>query len=120
MKQLLRILGSAKELKKFYVIIGVFTVLISLMGALMPLLTGLAIDELRKGSNASVRYVIILAAAIFAQDLLTTLFSNISGYYGDQMTYRLNNILSRRYYAHLMTLPQSYFDRELTGKIISR
>jgi ATP-binding cassette subfamily B protein len=120
MKQLLRILGSARELKKYYIIIGIFTVLVSLMGALQPLLTGWAIDELRKGTGASVRYVALLAVGIFLLDLLTTLFSNVSGYFGDLMTYKLNRILSRRYYAHLMTLPQSYFDHELTGKIISR
>jgi ATP-binding cassette, subfamily B, bacterial len=120
MKHLFRILGSARELRKYYVIIGIFTVLVSLMTALQPLLTGWAIDELRKGTDASVRYVVLLAVAIFVQDLLTTVFSNIAGYYGDQMSLKLNRILSKRYYRHLLTLPQSYFDTELSGKIISR
>jgi ATP-binding cassette subfamily B protein len=120
MKHLFRVLGSARELKRYYIIIGIFTVLVSLMTALQPLLTGWAIDELRKGTGASVRYVALIALAIFIQDVLSTFFSNISGYYGDQMSLRLNRILSRRYYQHLLTLPQSYFDTELSGKIISR
>ena len=33
---------------------------------------------------------------------------------------KLNKILSERYFAHLMQLPQKYFDTELSGKIISR
>jgi ATP-binding cassette subfamily B protein len=91
-----------------------------LLSAIQPLLTGWAIDELSKGANIDVRYVVGIAVAIFVSDLLVTLFSNISGYNGDQMSLKLNRILSRRYYDHMMTLPQSYFDTELSGKIIAR
>lgn len=120
MNHLLRILKSARELKRYYIAISIFTVLLALANVLQPFITGLAIDELRKGSAANVRYVLLLAAAIFAQDVLSTLFSNIGGYFGDQMALRLNRILSRRYYEHLLELPQSYFDTELSGKIINR
>lgn len=90
------------------------------MTLILPLISGWAIDEIRKGSEASVKYVAILALIIFALDLGSNLFSNIGGYIGDQMAAKLNRILSRRYYEHLMTLPQSYFDTELSGKIINR
>ncbi|MDB5182036.1 MAG: (1--_2) glucan export composite transrane/ATP-binding protein [Candidatus Saccharibacteria bacterium] len=120
MKHLLRILKSAKELRRYYIAISIFTVLLALMSVLQPLVTGWAIDELRKGTAASLRFVLLLALAIFILDVLATLFSNIGGYFGDQMSLRLNRILSRRYYEHLLTLPQSYYDTELSGKIISR
>lgn len=111
---------SARELKRYYVAISIFTILLSLMNVLQPMITGWAIDELRKGTGASVRYVALLALAIFVFDVLATLFSNIGGYFGDQMALKLNHLLSRRYYAHIMTLPQSYYDTELSGKIINR
>lgn len=120
MKYLLRLLKSATELKKYYILISIFTVLLSLMSVLQPLITGWAISEIRKGTSASVMHVAILALIIFASDVLATIFSNIGGYYGDQMALRLNRILSRRYYEHLLTLPQGYFDTELSGKIINR
>ena len=120
MKHLLRILKLAGELRKYYVLIGIFTVLLSLMSVLQPLLTGWAIDEIKKGTGADVSYVAWLAIIIFATDVLSTIFSNIGGYFGDQMSLKLNRILSRKYYEHLLTLPQSYFDTELSGKIISR
>lgn len=120
MKHLLRILGSARELRKYYVGIGVFTVLLALMSVMQPVVTGWAIDELRKGTHTNIRFVVMIALAIFVFDVLVTLFSNFSGYMGDQMSLRLNRILSTRYYQHLLTLPQSYFDTELTGQIISR
>lgn len=90
------------------------------MTLLQPLITGWVIDELRKGAEANVRYVAIAAGLIFGLDLGANLFSNISGYMGDQMAAKLNRILSRRYYAHLLTLPQEYFDKQLSGKIINR
>ena len=36
------------------------------------------------------------------------------------MSIKLDKLMSQRYYDHLLTLPQSYFDSELTGKIINR
>ncbi len=120
MKNIFRILGSAKQLWRYYVVISIFTILVSITGLLYPLLSGWAIDEIRKGSGASIMYVSVIAGAIFALDLLGNIFSNIGGYLGDQMTTKLNKILSLRYYEHLMILPQRYFDTELSGKIINR
>jgi len=120
MKHIFLILGSARELWRHYIVISSLTVLLSLMTLLQPLLSGWAIDEMRKGTSASVKYAAILAIGIFVLDLLQTLISNISGYMGDQMAQRLNRTLSMRYYQHLMSLPQRYFDTELTGKIINR
>jgi ATP-binding cassette subfamily B protein len=90
------------------------------MTLLQPIITGWVVDEMRKGSGASVRYVVWLAVSLFVLDLGANLLSNISGYLGDQMAAKLNRILSRRYYEHLLTLPQKYFDTELSGKIINR
>ncbi len=120
MNHIFKILRSAKELWRYYLAISVFTVLLSLMGLLQPLLSGWAIDEIRKGTGASVKYVAILATLIFVMDLLGTLFSNVGGYLGDQMSAKLNKSLSSRYYEHLLSLPQRYFDTELSGKIINR
>ncbi|HET7630669.1 MAG TPA: ABC transporter ATP-binding protein, partial [Candidatus Saccharimonadales bacterium] len=120
MQYIWRIIRYTSSLWRYYAVISIFTILLSLMSLLQPLFSGWAIDELRKGPAASVKYVAILAFAIFLTDIFSNLFSNISGYVGDRMAYRLNKILGERYYAHLLTLPQRYFDTELTGKIIAR
>lgn len=120
MKYLLRILGLARELKRYYIAISIFTILLALMNVVQPLVTGLAINEIRNGTHANVGRIVMLVGIIFASDVLSTVFSNIGGYFGDQMALRLNRILSRRYYEHLLTLPQAYFDTELSGKIINR
>lgn len=120
MKHIFSILKSGRELWRSYVLISVLTSILSLATIITPLLSGWAIDEIRKGHSANVKYAAVLAVGIFALDLMQTVVSNVNGYIGDQVQVKLNKILSDRYFEHLLTLPQTYFDTELTGKIINR
>jgi ATP-binding cassette, subfamily B, bacterial len=120
MKEIIRILRIGGSLWRSYLLVSILTVFISLLTVLQPLLSGWAIDEIGKGTDADIRYAAILALSIFLLDLGQNLFSNWGGFVGDQIAVKLNKILSERYFAHLMKLPQKYFDTELSGKIISR
>jgi len=120
MRDIIKILRLGGRLRKSYVLVSIFTVLLSFMTILQPLLVGRSIDEIGKGTGANVKVAVILAIGLFLLDLAQTLFSNWGGYIGDQIAVKLNRILSERYFAHLMKLPQKYFDEELSGKIIAR
>ena len=120
MREIIRILKIGGSLWRSYLLVSILTVFISLLTVLQPLLSGWAIDEIGKGTQADIRYAAILAISIFLLDLGQNLFSNWGGFVGDQIAVKLNKILSERYFAHLMKLPQKYFDTELSGKIISR
>ncbi len=120
MKDIWRILKTGSSLRLSYLLVGLMTILVSLSTVLMPLLSGWAINEIQKGSTASTSHAALLALAIFLLDLAQNFFSNWGGYIGDQISVKLNKLLSENYYAHLMSLPQKYFDTELSGKIISR
>jgi len=103
-----------------YAGVSLLTVLLALMGVLTPLFTGWAIDELRHGTQANLHYLIVLAIGIFLLDFFTNFLSNIGGHIGDRLQARLQFHLSHAYYEHLLTLPQQFYDTELTGKIINR
>ncbi len=120
MQEIIRILRVGKELRTQYGVVATLTSLLSATTIITPLLSGWAIDEIRKGSDADVRYMVLLAVGVFLLDLSQTFLSNINGFIGDQIQVKLNKILSNTYFAHLLELPQSYFDQELTGKIINR
>lgn len=120
MKYIWRILRTSRQLWPYYALISVFTIGLSLLTLSQPLLSGWVVDELGKGTDARLGYVIWLAILVFVMDIAYTIFSNISGYYGDQISARLQKLLGERYYAHLLSLPQRYFDTELSGKIINR
>jgi len=120
MKHIFRVLKSARELRRYYWAISGIMVLVSLSALMLPILSGRAIDEISRGTAANLTYLVWLAAGVFALDVAATFLNNIGGYLGDQMSVRLNKLLSTRYYQHLLSLPQTYFDTELSGKIINR
>lgn len=120
MRDIFRILRVGRELWRSYVWIGVFTLVLSIFSVIIPLVSGWVIDEIRLGTGARVGYVLTLATIIFAIDLAQTFLNNINGYIGDQIRAKLQRILSKKYYGHLLTLPQEYFDNEMSGKIINR
>jgi ATP-binding cassette subfamily B protein len=123
MKDMLRIFRFARSLWRYYAAIGAFTVVLSAMSQLQPLFVKAAIDEITKllhGGSANVTLVALFAVGIFATDASQTLVNNFNGFLGDQLAIRLQRLMSQRYYEHLLSLPQAYFDTELTGKIINR
>ncbi len=120
MQHIIKILTFTKRLWPYYAIISFLSVLVAAVGLIYPLLTGWAIDELKLGTQADVRHLMVLVLGIFASDLASNLLNNVNGYLGDQMSVRVYRLLGLRYYEHILTLPQSYFDKELSGKIINR
>ncbi|MEO6761066.1 MAG: ABC transporter ATP-binding protein [Candidatus Saccharimonadales bacterium] len=120
MRNIWRIIRTTKSLWRYYVAISFFTIGLAILNLLQPLFSGWAIDAVSHGASTDIGRVVFLVIAIFASDFFSNIFSNIGGYYGDQMAVRVQRILSLKYYEHLLELPQRYFDTELTGKIINR
>ncbi|HSX42592.1 MAG TPA: ABC transporter ATP-binding protein [Candidatus Saccharimonadales bacterium] len=123
MKSIWRIMRFTGSLWRYYLGISVFTILVAGMSQVIPLLTKAAIDEIGKaaaGGHVDVTRVAVFAILIFAVDMGQNLFSNVGGYIGDMLSAKQQRLLSNRYYQHVMSLPQRYFDTELTGTIINR
>jgi ATP-binding cassette subfamily B protein len=123
MAQIWRIITFTKSLWRHYAGISLFTILLAVMTQVQPLLTKGAVDEISKlatGGDVNVNQVALFAILIFVTDVAQTLLSNVGGYIGDMMSARLQQLLSQRYYEHVLSLPQRYFDTELSGKIINR
>ncbi len=123
MSDIWRIIRFTSSLKRYYIGIAIFTLLLAAMSQFVPLLTKAAIDTITSGVNGGhpdVTKVAFYAFLIFLTDIGQTFFSNISGYWGDMLAIKLKKFMSSRYYEHIMKLPQRYFDTELTGTIINR
>lgn len=123
MRQLWKILRFSGNLWPYYVTVTVFSVLLAVANQVTPLVVKSVADLVTaaiQNHNPDYWAAFWLAIAFLASDVSITFFSNIGGYYGDIMAAKLRKQLSSRYYAHLMTLPQSYYDQELTGTIINR
>ncbi len=123
MRQLIRILGVARELLPAYAAIVLAGVLTAATGLAVPFILKAATDEIvaaMSGGGGGVPAVLWLAFLLLLTDLANTFITNAGGYLGDVMAIRLRSILSRNYFEKLLRLPQRYFDSELTGTIISR
>jgi ATP-binding cassette subfamily B protein len=120
MRDIWKIISFSKSLWRYYVAIGIFTIFLSIITLLMPLLTGWAINEMQKGTSANIKYMIWLAVGILVIEVVSTLGNNIAGYWGDRLSIKLKKFLGLEYYKHLLDLPQSYYDSELSGTIINR
>ncbi len=73
-----------------------------------------------QGNEVNMNQAIFLAGLLFVLDAGGSVIRNIGGYLGDVMATKLKMQLSVRYYDHLLSLPQSYYDEEMTGTIINR
>lgn len=120
MKPLIRILSYTSELWRYYVVIAIMTILLSAMQLLQPVLTGGMIDALKTLDGSNIKTIVSLVVALFLMDAGSGILNNVTGYLGDRMSAKLHRILAERYFKHLTALPQSFFDKELSGKIIGR
>ena len=123
MRHLLKVLSYGRNLWPYYVGIIIFSILMSLTALAVPFILKLATDlivESVQTGNADISGAMWLALLLFVVDVASRLFTNWGGYLGDIMSAKLKKQLSERYYNHLLKLPQSYYDKELTGTIINR
>lgn len=123
MKQIIKIIGYTKELKRYYMAIGFLVIISSLLSLAIPFLTKIAVDQIvakTTGQVSSPWLIAGLLVLMLVSGIVTTFITNINGYLGDQMGVKLNSLLSKRYYEQLTRLPIGYYDSQQTGKITAR
>lgn len=118
MQPIIRVLRSASTLWPFYLAVVVVSSAVAGLSLLSPFLIREATDTIVDGG--AIRTVVWLAVGLFAAEAGARLLRNVSGYIGDVMVARIRQVLSTRYFAKLLALPQSYFDGQVTGTIIAR
>lgn len=124
MKPLRTLLGYTRDMRGLFIIIGITSVVGALMSFVAPVIIKYATDWITGivAGNDSFDWMTVftLSGALILAALVQMIFNDIGGYFGDQMSVRTRYQLSTRYYEHLLKLPQSYYDDEVTGKIINR
>lgn len=124
MQSMRKIIGFTSNLRGLFFGIGILGVFSALLGFVTPLILKYATDwsvAVINGEQAfSIEPVLWIVAAFVAVSLVQIFFIDVGGYMGDMMAVRARRQLSKRYYQHLLKLPQSYYDGEVTGKIINR
>lgn len=124
MQVIRRILALTKGMRNLFIIIALTSVIGALLALVQPFIVKLATDWIVRvlGHQATFSWgmIVLLGALVVANAVIGALVNDIGGYVGDQMAVRTRYQLSTTYFKHLLTLPQRYYDNEVTGKIINR
>lgn len=126
MSSILRILRSVSALWPYYLGVVASSVVTALLTLVSPFLVREATNTIvsvvsgEREAGAVMGTLLLLGLGLLAADVARTLMSNAGGWLGDLMAARMRQILSTRYYATLLALPQRYFDTQVTGTIIAR
>lgn len=123
MKNIVKIILVSKPL---YKILGVIAVLIVVSAGLelaAPLVSKLIVDNIVSqvssgtGNIKSLTNLIILT---FTLNLFGIIISGLSDRMGDHFAGQQRKFLTEKFYNKILTLPQTYFDSEMSGKIVNQ
>ena len=126
MNSLAKIIKNAQALWPFYLGVIITSAIGAALALASPFIVREATDTIVQALNGDevIRTALVtvlgLAVVLLVADALGGVVNNIGGYIGDVMISRLRQILSTRYYAKLLSLPQGYYDNQVTGTIIAR
>ncbi|MBE2280433.1 MAG: ABC transporter ATP-binding protein [Ignavibacteriaceae bacterium] len=123
MKNIFKILSIAKPLHGLMVSI----ILISIVGAafeiVTPLLSGRILDEVVKQAGSESREtdeLVRLLAISFAATIVFLIARSLTQRLGDHLAGKIRQLLTEIFYDKAFTLPQSYYDSEVSGKIVNQ
>lgn len=123
MKDIFKIIRYSWSLKRYYIATMIFAVIVALLNQVTPFIFKFVVDAVvshNNGQDVSGWFFVTCIVLIFAVNIGIAVISNYAGYLGDMLGVKLNMLLSRRYYDHLLKLPLEYFDNQQAGKVTSR
>jgi len=123
MKNLFKVLKISKPLHPLIGIIAVLIVVMSSLELIPPILSKFIVDEIvtqiqtTQGNFEKLTYFIVLT---FILSLVAEIIGTASERLGDHFAGRLRKFLTEKFYDKVLTLPQEYFDGEISGKIVNQ
>ena len=122
-KNIIKIIRISKPLHRFVFILGILIVLAAALELVAPIISKQIVDEIVSHLNnktPNLERLIILIVIAFGANLLGIILTAVSERLGDHFSGRLRQLLTEKFYHHVLRLPQSYFDSELSGKIVNQ
>jgi len=123
MQNIKRILLIAKPLHMIMYLITLLIFLGAVIQQVSPIISKLIVDEvvgnITTHSN-SLNKITILISISFIIGLVDIALTAFSERLGDHLSGELEKFLSEKFYSKVLTLPQKYFDSELSGKIVNQ
>lgn len=123
MKNILKIIKISKPLYSLIIIIAGLIVASAILDLIAPVLSKFIVDEIVKNiqiKSGNLEPLIILIGLSFLASMASLLITTISDRLGDHLAGKLRQFLTEKFYNKVLTLPQSYFDSKVSGKIVNQ
>lgn len=123
MKNIFNIIRVSKPLHKTFLLVSLLILIASILELIAPVLSKYIVDDIIaevKDKSGNLLRLEILIGVAFASSILSLIITTITDRLGDLLAGRLRQFLTERFYHKVLTLPQSYFDSEKSGKIINQ
>jgi len=123
MKNIVKIIKISRPLHPVAVLISILIVITSLLELATPIFSKFIVDEITnktQDGNADTHKLIFWIGMAFVFSLISLVLTSVTNRLGDHFAGRLRKFLTEKYYHKVLTLPQSYFDSELSGKIVNQ
>jgi ATP-binding cassette subfamily B protein len=123
MINIVKIIRIARPIRGLFLFISGLVVLSALVELVNPIVFKFAIDEVTtkiKNPNHPIDTLILILGIGFGVSMIGQLISNISSHLGDRFAAKLKKYLTEVFFEKALTLSQSYYDGELSGKIVNQ
>jgi ATP-binding cassette subfamily B protein len=123
MKNIFKIIKVSKPLYKVLSIISFLILFSALLGLATPLVSKLIVDDIVakiSGSGGSLNNLVYLITLTFGINFIGIIVSGLSDRLGDHFAGEQRKLLTEKFYNKVLTLPQTYFDTEVSGKMINQ
>jgi len=123
MQNIIRIIRISKPLHHLVFILGVLIFFSVILGLIAPILSKFIVDEIVsrvQGQGGDLDRLIFLIFLSFLMNFIGLAMTTVSERIGDHFSGRLRKFLTEKFYDKTLTLPQSYYDSEMSGKILNQ
>ena len=123
MSSIFKIIKLSKPQHKWIAIACVLITIQAILQQATPVTLKFVVDELAQqisGGTGNYERLLFLFALILAINIGLVAINTVSQRLGDHIASRLGRYLTEIYYRKIFTLPQRYFDSEISGKIVNQ
>lgn len=123
MQSIAKILSLSKPQHKWLALAGILIGIQAVLQQATPVILKFVVDELSlQIGNGTGNYARLtqLFTLILVVNVILVLMSSLNERLGDFIASRAGRYLAEKYYRKIFTLPQRYFDSELSGKMVNQ
>lgn len=123
MQNIFKIISLSKPMHRWIVVACLLITVQAVLQQVTPITLKYVVDELTAQINdgtGDYQRLILLFGLILAINLILVFLNSINQRLGDYIASRMGRYLTELFYRKIFSLPQRYFDSEISGKIVNQ